>query len=524
MADKTNDSWQAGQQAGGSWQATEQASVPWPAPDQEAGGWDQAGAWGKPAVDMPNRMAVLGVLLMGAFIILLDATIVNVAVPTIQRGMHASDGAIEWIVSGYALAYGLLLIPAGRLGDRIGHKKTYLAGLAGFIAASVLCGTSTSAAELVAWRIAAGAMAGTLNPPVLAIIQEIFPPKERGKAFGMYGAVAGLATAIGPLAGGLLIAWNLHGWDWRPVFLVNLPIGILGLAAAARLVPESRGQRASLDLVGVALVSAVFVLIAYPLTEGQQRGWPAWTFACLAAALPAAVLFIGWERLTARRGKTPLVNLQLFGTRAFSCGTAISLLYFAGFVGLVFVLSVYLQDGLGWSALHAGLTVLPFAAGTFAAAAASDQVAQRIGRGALQLGSVIVALGTLAVVLIIHAEGAQVSGVQLLPALLAAGVGNGLMIAPLTTIVLSGVPWQDAGSASGVISAAQRLGQGLGVAVVGVALFGSLGAAAATSAGVTREFTHGAQVASLCALAAMVVTAALVPLLPKGGHREEWSG
>lgn len=517
MTDKTD----------GGWRATEQASAPRADCGQEAGDWGDPGAGGKPAAGLPNRMAIVGVLLTGAFMILLDATIVNVAVPTIQRGMRASDGAIEWIVSGYALAYGLLLIPAGRLGDRFGHKKTYLAGLAGFTAASVLCGTSASTAELVAWRIVQGAMAGILNPPILAIIQETFPPKERGKAFGMYGAVAGLATASGPLAGGLLISWNLHGWDWRPVFLVNLPIGILGLAAALRLVPESRGQRASLDLVGVALASVVLVLITYPLTEGQDQGWPPWTFVCLAAALPALGLFIGWERLTARRGKAPLVNLELFGSRAFSSGTAVSLAYFAGFVGLVFVLSVYLQAGLGWSALHAGLGILPFAAGTFAGAAASDEVARRTGRGALQLGSVVVALGTLATILVIHAGGARVSAAALLPALLAAGIGNGLMIAPLTTIVLSAVPWQEAGSASGVLSAAQRLGQGLGVAIVGVALFGGLGtgaAHAATRARVAQEFIHGAQAASLCALGAMIVTILIIPFLPRGGRREEWSG
>jgi MFS family permease len=429
MADKTDGSWRPAEQASASWAGRGQEAGEWGQAGQEAVDWAGAGAWGRPAADVPNRLAILGVLLVGAFMILLDATIVNVAIPTIQRGMHASDGAIEWIVSGYALTYGLL------------------------------------------------------------------------------------------------IAWNLHGWGWRPVFLVNLPIGILGLAAALRLVPESRGQRASLDLVGVALVSAVFVLITYPLTEGQGRGWPPWTFASLAAALPVLGLFIGWERLTARRGKTPLVNLELFGTRAFSSGTAVSLAYFAGFVGLVFVLSVYLQVGLGWSALHAGLAILPFAVGTFAGAAASDQVAQRIGRRALQLGSVIVALGTLATILLIHAEGPRVSGVQLLPALLAAGIGNGLMIAPLTTIVLSAVPWQEAGSASGVLSAAQRLGQGLGVAIVGVALFGSLGGPhAATRARVAQEFTHGAQVASLYALAAMIGTAAIIPLLPRGGQHEEWSG
>jgi MFS family permease len=174
--------------------------------------------------------------------ILLDATIVNVAVPTIQRSLHASYSAVEWVVSGYALSYGLLLIPAGRLGDRVGHKKVYLIGLAGFTAASVLCGTSGSARELVAWRIVQGAMAGIMNPPVLAVIQVVFPARERGKAFGWYGAVAGLATALGPLAGGLLIAWNPNGWDCRPVFVSTCPSAWLGSLPRCGWCP-SRGGR-----------------------------------------------------------------------------------------------------------------------------------------------------------------------------------------------------------------------------------------------------------------------------------------
>jgi EmrB/QacA subfamily drug resistance transporter len=494
--------------------ATERAGVPAP--------WDQ------PARDVPNRMAILAVMLVGGFVILLDATIVNVAIPTVQRSLHASDGAIEWIVSGYALAYGLLLIPAGRLGDRIGHKRTYLIGLAGFTAASVLCGTCATAGELVAWRVVQGAMAGLMNPPILAIIQAIFPRAERGKAFGLYGAVAGLATALGPLAGGLLIAWNLNGWDWRPVFLVNLPIGIAGLAAAARIVPESRGKPDSLDLAGIGLVSAAMVLITYPLIEGPGAGWAPWTFACLASALPVLALFAWWEAWTARRGKTPLVNMSLFASRSFAAGTLVSLVYFAGFVGFLFVLSLYLQVGLGWSALHAGLAILPFAAGTFAGAACSDPIATRIGRGVLQVGSIAVALATLAVILIIHAEGAGVSALALLPALLAGGVGSGLVIAPNVEFVLSGVPWQDAGSASGVLNTSQRLGQAVGVAVVGVALFTSLGAAAPHGApqdaagqqALARAFTHATQVASLYALGAIAGTALLIPLLPRRARRE----
>lgn len=437
-----------------------------------------ANSWDQPSAEVKSRMAVLAVVLVGAFMILLDATIVNVAVPAIQRGLHSSYSAVEWMVSGYALAYGLLLIPAGRLGDRVGHKTTYLAGLAGFTAASVLCGTSGSPAELVAWRVVQGAMAGLMNPPILAVIQAVFPQQERGKAFGFYGAIAGVATAIGPLAGGLLIAWNPHGWDWRPVFLVNLPIGIAGIAAALRLVPQTRGKADPLDLIGAALVCAAMLLITYPLVQGQSAGWPLWSFACLGAAAPVLAMFFLWERRMLRRGRTPLVDVTLFANRSFAAGTGLSLVYFAGFIGLLFALSLYLQIGLGWTALHAGLAILPFAAGILVGGAVSDYAARKLGRGVLLLGAAVVACCITAIIGVVHADGTALSGLHLLPALLAAGVGSGLVIAPSVDVVLSGIRWQDAGSASGVLGASQRMGQAIGIAVVGVALFGSLAAGA----------------------------------------------
>ena len=544
-----------------------------------------------PIPEIANRMVILGVVLLGAFMILLDATIVNVAVPTIQGSLHASYSSIEWVLSGYALAYGLLLIPAGRIGDRVGHKKTYLVGLAGFTVASALCGTAGSPGELVVWRVVQGAMAGIMNPPILAIIQAVFPPQERGRAFGLYGAIAGVATAIGPLAGGLLIALDLQGLEWRPVFLVNLPIGVLGLAAALRVMPESRGRADSLDVVGVGLVSAAMLLITVPLIEGQGAGWPLWTFACLALALPVLVLFVLWERSVATNGSTPLVNIALFASTSFAAGTGASLVYFAGFIGFLFALSLYLQIGLGWSAIEAGLTILPFAAGTFVGAAVSDRVTSQIGRGVLQVGSTMAAMSTLAVVLLIHAEGAAVTGTHLVPVLLVGSIGSGLVIAPNVDVVLSGVPWQDAGSASGVLNTSQRLGQAVGIAVVGVALFASIGTGAATAASqagselrqqlssaglisqvndadiarftacleaqlgssdptsrapgcprgggsdpiseafanaargaLAQDFTLAVQVASVYAVAAMVVTVLLSSLLPRRTVHQAWSG
>jgi EmrB/QacA subfamily drug resistance transporter len=437
-------------------------------------------AWDEPVTDVSRRPCVLAVLLVGAFMILLDVTIVNVAVPSIQRSLQASYGAVEWVVSGYALAYGLLLIPAGRLGDRFGHKRVLLVGLAGFTLTSVLAGTATTAGELIGLRVAQGAMAGVMNSPILALIQVIFPPRERGKAFGWYGAIAGVSTALGPLLGGLLIAWNLHGWDWRPVFFVNLPIGFVALVATVRLVPESRaGHAERLDLPGVALVSAGIVAIIYPLIAGQAAGWPIWSFVVLAASIPILASFALWERRLGRHGKTPLVNVALFANRSFTAGAGVSLVYFAGFIGLLFALSLHFQIGLGWTALHAGLTLLPFAGGTFVGASFSDPIAKRLHRGVLLLGSGVVAVSVAGVVAVIHYQGVGVTTLGLLAPLLVGGIGSGLVIAPNTDIVLAGVPWQEAGSASGVLNTSQRIGQAIGIATVGAALFGVLGAGAA---------------------------------------------
>jgi EmrB/QacA subfamily drug resistance transporter len=435
-----------------------------------------------PAAGDRGRWLALAVVLAGAFMILLDATIVNVAIPSIQQNLGAGYGAIEWVVSGYALAYGLLLVPAGRLGDRYGHKRLFLIGLAGFTVASALCGTAQTPAQLVGWRVLQGVMAGLLNPPILAVIQLAFPPRERGKAFAWYGAVAGVSTAAGPLLGGLLISWNLHGWDWRPIFLLNLPIGVLALVAAARLLPSSRGRRGDLDPVGVALVSAAMLLITYPLVEGRDAGWPAWSFVSLALAVPVLAGFAAWEVARVRRGRAPLVDVRLFANRSFAAGVGIGLAYFAGFISLLFVLSLHLQIGLGRSALAAGLTLLPFAVGTFAGAAVSDPLAHRLGRRVLHLGTAVVMAGIAGLIVVVHRDGGGISGLDLLPWLALCGIGSGLVIAPNVDIVLAGVPRHDAGAASGVLNTAQRIGQALGIAVVGVVLFGALGSGAGHAA------------------------------------------
>lgn len=454
-----------------------------------------------------NRWLALAVVLTGAFLILLASTIVNVAVPTIQRDVGATYAAVQWIVGGYALAYGLLLIPAGRLGDRYGYRRVFLVGLGGFALASLLSAAAPGPWALVGWQVVAGAMAGVMNPQILAVIQVAFPPQERGRAFGMYGAVAGVAVAAGPLLGGLLIQWDPWGLSWRPVFLLNVIVGVVAFVAALRLLPESRGRGGSLDAVGVALVSAAFLLLTFPLVQGRAAGWPPWAFLCLGASVPALAGFVLWERRLARLGRDPLVDVGLFGNRAFAAGTGISLSYFAGFIGLVFVLSLYLQIGLGRSALATGLILLPFAAGSIVGASFSDRVSDRLGRWVLLLGSGLVLVGVAGVIAAVRLAGDAVTGTGLLFPLLVAGVGSGLVISPNVDVVLSAVPWQQAGSASGVLNAAQRLGNALGVAVVGLVLFGALQRGGG-------EWSPAVQLAALCAGGAVLVSFLLVFLLP----------
>lgn len=462
----------------------------------------------------PRRWWALAAVLTGAFMILLDGTIVNVALPTIQGDLSTSYAAIEWVISGYVLAYGLLLIPAGRVGDRIGHRSVLLVGLVGFVVLSALCATAQNPTQLVVYRLLQGAMAGVLNPQVLAVIQLGFPDRERGKAYAIYGAVSGVGVALGPLLGGALIAANIGGYSWRPIFLINVPVGIIAIAMTLALVKETRGRGGSLDPVGIVLLSAAVLLLSIPLVQGQSAGWPAWTWACFVFSAVALVAFVRWERRTAARGSSPLIDMSLFGNRAFSAGVGIGLAYFAGFISLFFLLSLLLQSGLHKSALISGLIILPFAAGTFFGAAMSEGFANRLGRGVLALGAGMVAVGIAATIVVLHSRGADLRGWELIVPLGFGGLGSGLVIAPNVSLVLEHVPWQDAGAASGILNTAQRVGQALGIAVVGAALTSSLSRGARSSSP-QLHYSHAAQVASLYSLGLVLVALMLAFVLPK---------
>jgi EmrB/QacA subfamily drug resistance transporter len=421
------------------------------------------------------------VVLTAGFMQLVDISIVNVAIPSIQRDLDATYAQIQWVLAGYQLAFAVTLITGGRLGDIFGRKRLFMIGMAGFTAASALCGLAQSPGMLIGSRVLQGLMGAIMFPQILAVIQVTFPPRERGTAFGMFGATIGLATITGPLVGGLLISGDLLGLGWRPIFLVNVPIGVAALLAAARFLQESKAPDAlRLDLLGAGIVSAGLLLLIYPLVQGRDLDWPLWTFLSMAAAVPVLGAFALWERRKKAADGSPLVDLALFGQRPFVPGLLVAGIFFMGIPAFFLTFTLWLQVGLGSTALHAGLTGVPFAVGSALASAASVRLAPRLGRRILSTGTLLAAAGMLGVIWTVDRYGGNTQSWQLIPALAVCGLGLGSVIAPLVNVVLAGIRRQDAGAASGMLSTAQQVGGAIGVAVIGVIFFGLLGSHAAT--------------------------------------------
>jgi len=480
-----------------------------------------------PAIPKRAWQALI-VLLAGMFIALLDTTIVNVALPSIQESLQASESTLSWIISGYALAFGLALIPAGRLGDRIGHKWVFFTGLALFTLASLACGIAQDQTQLIVARIVQGLAGGVFVPAVTAFIQLLFPAQSRGKAFAIMGATIGVSSALGPIIGGLIIQAFGEESGWRLVFGVNLPIGIAALIAAAVLLPNgadvkaASGTRSGIDIVGLVLVSAGLVAILIPLIEGQQEGWPLWTYLTMAAGVLLIVAFAAWEVNYTKRGKSPLVPPHLFSHPAFTGGTILALVYFAAFTSIFFTISILWQSGLGHSPLQSGLVSIPFAIGSILGSSQSNRLAARLGRGVLLMGTVLLTLGLVAVfVLFLTIPAGDLTNWALLLPLLVAGLGNGLFIAPNAQFIVATVDRSEAGGASGVIGVMQRIGSAIGIAVVGSVLFSGL-ASRIGREGPTPQIWLDASAWALGLSAALsVVALLLVFALPKrvsNGH------
>jgi len=455
----------------------------------------------------------LAVLLGGLFMALVDATIVNVALPSIRTSLNATESTLSWIISGYALTFGLALIPSGRIGDRFGHKWVFITGVVLFTAASAYCGMAQNDFDITLGRILQGLAGGIFVPAVGSFIQLLFRGKERGKAFAIMGSVIGISSAVGQIAGGLIIQAFGEAEGWRWVFYVNLPIGILVALFAIRMLPagDAHADRSNrMDWFGVLLLSGSLTAVLIPLIQGQQENWPAWTWWTMVAGLGGVFLFAVWQVIFSRRGGQALVPPRLFHHASFSLGTVLALVYFAGFVSIFFTLSLLWQGGLGHTALESGLLTLPFAVGTAIFSSQSSKWAAKIGRSVLVIGAALVTLGLgVTWYLLDHVAIGDLNSWMLLPGLIVAGAGNGCFLAPNVQFIVATVENSEAGAASGVVQTAQRLGTAIGVAIIGSILFSALHfGQGATPISIANDFKTGAT--NAMGMSALLSAAALL--------------
>ncbi|MCZ4290913.1 MFS transporter [Hoeflea alexandrii] len=433
-----------------------------------------------------RRWIAMAVLLIAGFMNLIDVTIVNVALPSLQSGLRATSSEIEWVVAAYIMTFAVGLLPFGRLGDMLGRRRIFLLGVGAFTIASALCGLAPGIDTLIAARVLQGIGGAMMTPQTLAIAQVIFPPKERGIAFALFGVTAGLATVSGPLIGGLLINADIFGLTWRPIFLVNIPVGLFAILAGLKFIPAMEGNRdVGIDLGGIALAALTLLLIVFPLIEGRELGWPAWIFALSAAAIPAGWFFVRWQHRQADAGAPQLLPVTLMTNASFMGGVLTASLFFSAVPGFFMVFAVFLQTGFGLTPLQSGLTTVPFSAGVFLASMLSGRLGPRWQRQRIFMGSAMLFCAMLWLQAIVGGLGTAVQSIMFLPPFLIAGLGLGTAVSPLFQLVLANVPNRDAGSASGGVQSFQQVGGALGVAITGQLFFGHLATGTGPDGGYT---------------------------------------
>ena len=450
----------------------------------------------------PRRWRALLVTLAGGFMVLLDVTIVTVAVPSIQRGLGASPSGVQWVVSGYPLMFGLALVAGGRLGDALGRRRMYLIALTGFVLTSALAGAAPTLTLLIVARLLQGLAGGLITPQNAGLIQDLFRGPERGRAFGLLGATVGVSTAVGPIVGGVIIDGFGEPDGWRWVFFVNVPIGALALVLAARLVPrvDREPGRSDIDVVGMLLLGLAVLCVLFPVVQSESGGlgqlW--WLFPI---AVPLVLIFVRWERRRLGSGRAPLLDVRLLtGTPGYPAGATIGAVYFAGFSGIWLVFALYFQTGLGFSPLESGLLVTPFALGSSAGSWVGGRLVDRWGRWVTVAALSTIAVGLAAVAGIVPLVPSGALAAAIAVPMLVAGIGGGAVIAPNMTLTLSRVPTRMGGAASGLVQTGQRMGSAVGTAMLAAVFH-------ATAHG--RHYTAGLSLALVCAVALILVALGL---------------
>jgi MFS family permease len=407
-------------------------------------------------------------VLLGAALPAVDFFIVNVALPTIDRTLNASASMLELVVAGYSIAYGLLLVLGGRLGDAFGRRRLYIVGLAAFTLTSLVCGLAPTAETLVLGRILQGAASALMLPQVLSTIQATTSGEHRSRALGFYGATGGISMVLGQILGGVLVAADIGGTGWRPIFLVNVPIGIAGLILARRTVPETRSQRpAGVDVLGTLLLGLMLFAVLVPVMEGRTLGWPLWTWLLLALSPLVAVALVLVERRVERAGRVPLLPPSVLRMPSMRRGLLLGAPFFLGFGGFMFVAAVTLQDGLHLGPLASGMALAPMALGFFVASLISSRLVFRYGRGVITVGALVQATGIVVMIGTILLAWPDLSALHLAPGMAITGFGQGIMMTALFRVVLSRVPVESAGVGSGSLVTVQQACLALGVATLG---------------------------------------------------------
>jgi EmrB/QacA subfamily drug resistance transporter len=464
-----------------------------------------------------NRWRALVVCLVAGGMCLLDVSIVNVALPSIRIGLSAGDSDIQWVVAGYSLAFGMALVPAGRLGDARTRRTVFLGGIAVFTLASAACGAATGPLWLALARVVQGVGGGLITPQVSGFIQNMFRGQERGRAFGLFGATVGVSTALGPLLGGLLIQIGGETDGWRLVFYVNVPIGIVVVALALRWMPLDPGSRsASLDPLGVLIFASAVLLVLLPVVEaghGQSLADRPWWMVAVAAAV--LTVFLGWEVLWTRRGHGTLVDLSLRRVPSYVFGVSLGTFYFAGFTAIFLILTLYLQEGQGYTALQAGATQMSFAAGSALSAFIAGRLVNRFGRKLVVVGLVVTGGSLVALDLVVPQLHGSV-GAKIAPILFLAGAGSGMVISPNVTLSLEEVDPVRAGAGGGLLQTAQRVGSAVGVAVVLAQFFDRLASSHGDFAGAFSVALH-----TTIALVVIALVLAVVDQLRRTGRADE---
>ncbi len=460
-----------------------------------------------------TRLIATVMVLLAVALDLLDSTIINVAIPTIQHGLGASYSAIQWLIVGYVLSFAVLLITGGRMGDVFGYKKIFMIGVSGFAAMSILCGLAPNVEWLIGFRIAQGAAAALMVPQATSLIQLMYAPKDRGKLMGIFGAIGGLSAALGPIVAGLVLQANVAGTTWRGLFLINIPVALVTLIAGHYLLPKGKSSHPlQIDLVGTGLVVTALTLLILPLIEGPDLHWPTWTIGMIVASLPLFAMFILHQRRKNKQNKSALIESTLFRQPTFVNGLWLNLIFEIVLAGLLLTFTLVLQQGLGYSAIKAALTNLPMIVGiVLGVAVLSEVLVPKIGRYIITMGAGVLTLGICMTVWLLLHFNASIQPWYFSPGLLVTGTGMGMITGPLFAITLQKVDKKHVGSASGVLEAVEQLGGVFGVVIIGSLFFGHV------SQGFNQAYVWGAM-GTLCFL---LIVFAMSFMLPRHFKTEE---